>query len=813
MSFSASATASRPRCTPRRLALALLPLVVCALSRPAAGQDLQRGNPPGPTQVLAAQHHFVEIPGIRELSSRLIARPIPRRALMQAGFSLEQSLTLAAKARNELARYEVLRYVPATDESVLVVPAGMGEEELVELLMATGLFEYVDPDWILFPLSQQVAGQTALKGPAPSPTQPTFIDLPLLVIPQCPDDALFPSQWHHQPAVMDSCAAWGGFTGGPSVSIGICDTGIRTTHEDLQLHRLEAYNAVDQLWESEGGQIGPIFPHGTRTTGTAVANGDNALGVTGVGWNLGHRMVRVSNLSDGSAYLSDIQHGARTSIESGDRVANVSYHGASSASNPATATYIKSIGGLLLWGAGNTSTNYSFADRDDDDLIVVGATDPTDGLAWFSSYGKFIDLVAPGTGIVTTNSTGDSAYITVEGTSYACPLTSGVCAMIWEARPNLSPNDVERILKLSVDDIGAPGLDDVFGYGRINLRRALQVSGSAVPVADFAGVPSSGASPLLVGFTDLSTGVPTSWSWDFGDGQTSDLPSPDHTYTATGTYSVTLTVENALGSDSATQVGAILVDVIPPVADFSASVTGGLSPLTVDFTDQSTGGPASAWLWDFGDGATSTLQHPSHTYTTSGFYSVSLFVSNAYGSDSLTSTGLIAVDFIAPVAAFSGTPTTAPSPFVVQFTDESAGGVATSWSWTFGDGGSSSAQDPAHTYTIAGTYSVKLTASNAYGSDTLWHLGYIDVQPGPELLADFVGTPTTGTAPLQVDFTDLSIGDITGWEWNFGDGSTSALQNPTHVFTTPGEYDVALSVSNDNGKDDQLELQAYVTVQ
>ena len=121
--------------------------------------------------------------------------------------------------------------------------------------------------------------------------------------------------------------------------------------------------------------------------------------------------------------------------------------------------------------------------------------------------------------------------------------------------------------------------------------------------------------------------------------------------------------------------------------------------------------------------------------------------------------------------------------------------------------------NPSHTYTMAGSYSVKLTVSNAYGSDTLWRTGYIDVQPGPELLADFVGAPTTGTAPLQVDFTDLSIGDITGWEWNFGDGSTSALQNPSHVFTSPGEYDIALSVSNDNGKDDQLERQAYVTVQ
>ncbi|MFT7464530.1 MAG: thimet oligopeptidase, partial [Pseudohongiellaceae bacterium] len=290
-------------------------------------------------------------------------------------------------------------------------------------------------------------------------------------------------------------------------------------------------------------------------------------------------------------------------------------------------------------------------------------------------------------------------------------------------------------------------------------------------------------------------------------------PSPEHSYTTLGSYAVTLTVTNAVGVDSITEVGAILVDVIPPVVNFAPSVTGGLSPLSVQFADLSGVGAPTSWLWDFGDGGSSLLQHPTYVYNASGVYTVSLFASNLYGSDSFSSTNLVAVDFIPPVASFSGTPTSAPSPFVVNFTDESTGGIADAWLWTFGDGGISTSRNPSHTYAVAGSYSVQLTASNACGSDTVWGINSIDVLSGPEVLANFSGTPTTGAAPFQEDFTDLSIGNISAWDWDFGDGGDSTLQNPSYVFTTPGEYDISLSVENSGGKDDQLELKASVTVQ
>jgi PKD repeat protein len=180
----------------------------------------------------------------------------------------------------------------------------------------------------------------------------------------------------------------------------------------------------------------------------------------------------------------------------------------------------------------------------------------------------------------------------------------------------------------------------------------------AAPIADFSAPVTSGVAPLAVSFTDLSSNGPTSWSWDFGDGQTSTLKSPTHTYEAGGTYTVTLTATNAAGSDAETKVGYVTVDVPPPaapVADFSASVTNGIAPLDVSFTDLSSNGPTS-WSWEFGDGQTSTLQNPTHTYAAAGTYSVSLTATNSAGSDAEVKVGYVTVEPAPPDFALSASP-------------------------------------------------------------------------------------------------------------------------------------------------------------
>jgi PKD repeat protein len=154
---------------------------------------------------------------------------------------------------------------------------------------------------------------------------------------------------------------------------------------------------------------------------------------------------------------------------------------------------------------------------------------------------------------------------------------------------------------------------------------------------------------------------------------------------------------------------------------------------------------------------------------------------------------------VSPVANFTGTPSSGTAPLTVAFTDSSTN-TPTSWSWSFGDGSTSTSQNPSHTYTSAGTYTVALTATNSAGSSTFTRTNYITVSSGGAApVANFTGTPTSGTAPLTVTFTDSSTNTPTSWSWSFGDGITSTEKNPSHTYTGTGSYTVALTATNAAG--------------
>ncbi|WP_449405392.1 PKD domain-containing protein [Methanolacinia paynteri] len=167
-----------------------------------------------------------------------------------------------------------------------------------------------------------------------------------------------------------------------------------------------------------------------------------------------------------------------------------------------------------------------------------------------------------------------------------------------------------------------------------------------------------------------------------------------------------------------------LTELSQSKADFTAGKTSGITPLTVQFTDTSTGTPAT-WEWDFGDGGNSTERNPSHTYTTEGSYTVTLNVSNSLGSDIETKTEYINVGSTS--VAFETDVTSGQFPLTIQFTDQSVGSP-TAWHWDFGDGENSTNQNPVHTYLSAGKYDVNLTVTGSDGTDSLVKEDYISVE-------------------------------------------------------------------------------------
>jgi len=402
-------------------------LAMAGLSSAVQGQNL-------PDQA------FTPIPGVRELSGFLIARPLQRADAAAQRMPEERFQQLGVEATRAMNALGIAKAFPEVGEFVVRQPRGQSAAAVARNLLATGAFSFVEPDWIVFPVS-------------------------------CSSDPLFPNQWHQQANRLNTCAAWAYETGSPSVVVAICDTGVRIGHQDLLLNRQEGFHVPTQKWESAGGPVNDINGHGTLCTGSAAANGNNGVGVAGMGWNLGHRMMRVTDSSDGSASISNLTLAARTAADRGDKVVSVSYSGVTSSSVFTTGSYVRSKGALLVWAAGNSNTNLS--GNREDSVIVVGATDQNDAKASFSSFGTLVDVVAPGVSIYTTSNGGNASYSSASGTSFATPIVAGLCGLIWSRNPGLSPAEVEAILRSTCKDLGSAGVDEVFGYGRVDASAAL----------------------------------------------------------------------------------------------------------------------------------------------------------------------------------------------------------------------------------------------------------------------------------------------------------------------------------------------------
>ncbi len=362
--------------------------------------------------------------------------------------------------------------------------------------------------------------------------------------------------------------------------------------------------------------------------------------------------------------------------------------------------------------------------------------------------------------------------------------------------------------------MGGPGVYTVIEtvYNGTNCSDAdtQSVTIIARPIANFhADTVCLGS---LTTFTDQSTatGTITQRFWQFGDGGTSNLTNPTYMYLTAGVFNVTLTVTTNEGCTRDTTKAVL---VIPkPVASFTATAPTCAGD-SVLFHNLSTTphGTIVTWHWDFGDGGSTTITFPgspdvNHLYTLGGTYTVVLTITT---SDNCTDSKSIPVIIQpAPTASFIyGTTRCALMP--VQFTDQSqtgGGSAITIWLWNFGDPTSGSAnisplKDPVHSFTHSGTFSVNLMVTNATGCfDSVSQTVTINAAPVAQFTAD------TACVGSLTQFNDQSVPNatsISSWVWDFGDPSSgtnnsSTLQNPTHTYTSPGNYGVKLTVTNSN---------------
>ena len=328
-----------------------------------------------------------------------------------------------------------------------------------------------------------------------------------------------------------------------------------------------------------------------------------------------------------------------------------------------------------------------------------------------------------------------------------------------------------------------------------------------INVSDFTTY-FSGPSDICLGdpadFTDLSTIGADGWSWNFGDGNNSPLQNPSHTYLAAGVYIVTLTSQNSGSGCSDSHTDTVTVHDLPLPA-FVADVTTGCSPLDVNFTNTS---PFSgSFVWDFGDGNGFTgTTPPTHTYAADGSYTVTLSVIDSNGCAGSTAlTDYIVISPLQP--AFMTDVSSGCEPLIVQFTDISVVPNPTqdpivSWVWDFGDGSpaGSGPTPPPHSYD-AGVYTISLTITTQNGCQATF-IGVDSVTVGTPPIVDFSVAPMQDCAKSQWDFTDLTTfngtpgpGEVT-WLWDFGDGGTNTVQNPTYEYPQDtGYFDVTLTVN------------------
>lgn len=331
----------------------------------------------------------------------------------------------------------------------------------------------------------------------------------------------------------------------------------------------------------------------------------------------------------------------------------------------------------------------------------------------------------------------------------------------------------------------------------------ITVSGTSSPLSvTITATPSSGAPPLAVSFTSSPTGGTGSYSyaWTFGDGGTSTLANPSHTYTAAGTYPVVLTVTS--GSRVAHAYTNVTASSLPTlVVSASAGPQKGIAPQSVLFNGSASGGePGYTWSWNFGDGsALSAQRNPIHDYTSPGTYTAVLTVTD---QQPVSSQASVSVQVAAQVAgSASAAPQDGVAPLSVTFNATATGGwPAYSWAWRFGDGTTSSLENPTHSYANAGTYTARVWVNDT--TTGTWTSTVPITVTSATPLAIVSGGLHDATVGTASDFWASATGGVApySFSWNFGDGSsvlnTGATNQSQHTYAAAGTYVLDVTVTD-----------------
>jgi thermitase len=410
-----------------------------------------------------------------------------------------------------------------------------------------------------------------------------------------PNDPDFASQWHL--AKIQAISAWGLTQGSASVPIAIIDSGADPNQPDLKPKLLPGWSFLTGT--SNTSDTGCNTGHGTAVSGAAAAATNNLTGVAGVGW-ANPIMPLVVTSAGCFAYYSDMASAINYAVDHGVRIINISITGSTASSTLQSAVdYAWSKGAVIFAAAGNSGSSSPMYPAACNHVLAISATEPTDTLASFSNYGSWVDLSAPGDIILTTQVGG--TYGNWWGTSLASPIAAGVGALALSANPSLTNAQLVTLLETNSDDLGTPGFDPYYGYGRVNAYKAVLAAKSMISSADTTppavsiGAPSSGATVAgtvsvqgtatdNIGVTKIeldvdgaavatATSSPFSFSWN-------------STTVSNSSHSITVKAYDAannMGSAMATiNVSNATIDTTPPVVSITApspstSVSGTIS--------------------------------------------------------------------------------------------------------------------------------------------------------------------------------------------------------------------------------------------